>query len=59
VILVDTNVILDLVEDDPVWGDWSEHQLAAASLQSTLCINAVIYAELSIAFDQLKSSKAC
>jgi predicted nucleic acid-binding protein len=53
-ILVDTNVILDLVENDPVWADWSQQQLEAASLQTTLCINPVIYAELSIAFDQIE-----
>jgi predicted nucleic acid-binding protein len=47
-ILVDANVILDLVENDPVWADWSQHQLERASLQTTLCINPVIYAELSI-----------
>lgn len=53
-ILVDTNVILDLVENDPVWADWSQQQLEAASLQATLCINSVIYAELSIAFDDIE-----
>jgi hypothetical protein len=53
-ILVDTNVILDLVENDPVWADWSQQQLEAASLQATLCINSVIYAELSIAFDAIE-----
>jgi predicted nucleic acid-binding protein len=53
-ILVDTNVILDLVENDPVWADWSQQQLEAASLQATLCINPVIYAELSIAFDAIE-----
>jgi len=53
-ILVDTNVILDLVENDPVWADWSQQQLESASLQATLCINPVIYAELSIAFDAIE-----
>ena len=53
-ILVDTNVILDLVENDPVWADWSQRQLEVASLQATLCINSVIYAELSIAFDDIE-----
>jgi hypothetical protein len=28
--LVDTNVLLDLVTDDPVWADWSIRQLNAA-----------------------------
>jgi predicted nucleic acid-binding protein len=52
-ILVDTNV-LDLVENDPLWADWSQQQLETASLQTTLCINPVIYAELSIAFDKIE-----
>ncbi len=46
--------MLDLVENDPVWADWSQQQLEAASLQATLCINPVIYAELSIAFDRIE-----
>ena len=54
-ILVDTNVILDLIENHPVWADWSEQQLEAASLQGTLCINSVVYAELSIAFDAIEA----
>jgi len=54
VILVDTNVILDIVENDQAWGNWSERQLEAASLQDALCINAVIYAELSIAFEAIE-----
>ena len=53
-ILVDTNVILDLVANDPVWADWSQQQLEAASLQTTLCVNPVIYAELSIAFKKIE-----
>jgi predicted nucleic acid-binding protein len=57
-ILVDTNVILDLVENDPVWADWSQLQLERASLQTTLCINSVIYAELSIAFDSIEALEA-
>ena len=57
-ILVDTNVILDLLEDDPVWGNWSQQQLEAASIRDTLCINPVIYAELSIAFARIEELEA-
>lgn len=49
-ILVDTNVLLDVVEDDPVWGAWSFGQVEAATLADTLIVNSVIYAELSVAF---------
>lgn len=57
-ILVDTNVILDLVENDPVWADWSQQQLEIASLQESVCINAVIYAEVSIAFETIEELEA-
>jgi hypothetical protein len=53
-ILVDTNVNLDLVENDPIWADWPQQQLETASLQATRRINSVIYAELSIAFDDIE-----
>lgn len=53
-VLVDTNVLLDVVEDDPVWGDWSQGQLDAASLRGDLCINPVVYAELSMAFERIE-----
>jgi len=54
VILVDTNVLLDLVLEDEVWADWSQHQLEAASVHERLAINPVIYSELSIAFARIE-----
>lgn len=53
-ILVDTNVLLDVVQDDPQWGDWSQAQLEAHSLTDSLVINAVIYSELSVAFERIE-----
>ena len=44
-ILVDTNVILDVFEEDPHWADWSENQLCQAVGRSV--INPLIYSELS------------
>jgi predicted nucleic acid-binding protein len=26
-VIVDSNVILDIICDDPVWGDWSDRQV--------------------------------
>jgi predicted nucleic acid-binding protein len=49
-LLVDTNVILDVVENDPKWAVWSQTQLERAALKDELVINPVIYAELSLAF---------
>lgn len=53
-ILVDTNVLLDLVTDDPRWAEWSIAQLEAASLNGPLLINDVIYAELSVRYDRIE-----
>ena len=57
-ILVDTNVLLDVVEDDPAWADWSQRQLDAASLRGPIGINPVIYAELSMAFARIEELEA-
>jgi hypothetical protein len=57
-LLVDTNVILDVVEDDPGWANWSQTRLDAAALQYTLLINFVIYAELSIAYLRIEELEA-
>ena len=57
-ILVDANVLLDVVTNDPSWADWSQHQLEAASLRDRLAINPVIYAELSIGFARIEELDA-
>jgi len=53
-ILVDTNVLIDVLEDDPQWSQWSVAQLRAQSKIHELAINAVVYAELSLAFERLE-----
>ena len=52
--LIDTNVLLDLVTDDPAWAAWSAQQLEAASLQGRLVINDIVYAELSIRYVRIE-----
>lgn len=49
-LLVDTNVLVDVLEDDPQWVDWSVGQLRAQSKIHRLAINPIIYAELSLTF---------
>lgn len=44
-ILVDTNVIVDILTDDPQWADWSLNQLESNAGRG-LMINPVVYAEL-------------
>jgi predicted nucleic acid-binding protein len=49
-ILVDTNVLVDLWTRDPAWGEWSEEALARAAERSPLAVNPIIYAELCLGF---------
>ncbi len=56
--LVDTNVLLDVLEDDPDWVDWSLHQLRVQSQIHSLAINPIIYAELSLAFTHFETLDA-
>jgi len=53
-ILVDSNVILDLVTDDPQWADWSEQVLGRYSAQGSLFINDQVYAEISVGFQRIE-----
>ena len=49
-LLVDTNVLVDVLEDDPLRVDWSVGQLRAQPKTHRLAINPIIYAELSLTF---------
>ncbi len=53
--LVDTNVLVDVLEDDPAWADWSTRQLRAQAQVHDLLINPVIYSELSLAFESVEA----
>lgn len=52
-ILVDTNVLIDIASRDPVWFNWSREQLNAAATVDELAINDVVYAELSIRYESV------
>lgn len=54
-LLVDTNVLIDVLEDDPEWADWSIAQLRAQSKVHPLTINPIIYAELSLTFTKVEA----
>lgn len=56
--LVDTNVLLDIFAEDPVWRSWSEQCLAEALLEGDVGINPVIYAEASLAFHRAETLDA-
>jgi len=52
--LVDSNVILDLLTDDPRWSAWSATALERCANEGMLYINPIIYAEISISFNTIE-----
>lgn len=53
--LVDTNVLVDVLQSDPDWADWSIAQLQAQSKVHRLAINPIIYSELSLTFSTVEA----
>ena len=54
-ILVDTNVLIDIASNDPAWSDWSLAQMEAASIHEAVAINDVVYAELSVRYASIEA----
>jgi predicted nucleic acid-binding protein len=52
--LVDSNVLLDVLTEDPRWAAWSSSALEQCANEGNLCINAMIYAEVSIGFARIE-----
>ena len=57
-ILVDSNVLIDVMTDDPIWYEWSSSRLKQAADNGPLLINDVIYAETSIGYPSIESAEA-
>lgn len=51
-ILADSCVLIDVIEEDPVWGGWSQSALDEWGRRGPVCINPVVYAELSPDYDR-------
>lgn len=56
--LVDTNILIDVLQDDPEWADGSIQQLRAQAQIHRLIINPIIYAELSVTFATMEALDA-
>ena len=52
--LVDSNIILDYLTEDPVWAAWSLTQLNRVAATGQLLINDIVYAEVSIEYDRME-----
>jgi predicted nucleic acid-binding protein len=57
-VLVDTSVLFDILNDDPNWADWSQAALESALGEGPAAINDIIYAELSTRFADVKTVDA-
>lgn len=55
---MDSNVLLDVLTLDPVWGGWSADALSQAADRSRLAINPLIYAETSARFERIEEIEA-
>lgn len=53
-ILVDSNVILDITTEDPVWFGWSARALEKHAESAPLVINPLIYSEVSVGFERIE-----
>jgi predicted nucleic acid-binding protein len=59
--LIDTNILLDVLEDRAPWSKWVRRQLELLAMEGDLVINQIVYAEASVpyqsmaAFDELIS----
>ena len=42
-VLVDSNVLIDVISEDPVWFEWSLAQLRLAKAKDKLTINAMVF----------------
>ena len=58
-ILVDSNVIIDILTEDPAWRDWSEAALGEAADRDEVAINPIIYAELASGFETIGELDRC
>jgi predicted nucleic acid-binding protein len=57
-VLVDSNVLLDVMTEDPRWFAWSAEAIECAADSFRLVINPVIYAEVSIRYSRIENLEA-
>jgi predicted nucleic acid-binding protein len=57
-VLVDSNVLLDVLTEDPAWFEWSAGALEELAEDHVLAINPIIYAEVSIGFSRIEDLDA-
>ncbi len=53
-VLVDSNVLLDVFTEDPVWFEWSAGALEKHAEDAVLVVNPIVYAEVSVRFESIE-----
>jgi predicted nucleic acid-binding protein len=53
-VLIDSDVLLDLMTEDPDWFPWSAAAVERAADRSRIVINAMIYAEISVRYSRIE-----
>ena len=56
-ILVDSSVLIDLIERTPEWYAWSAEQLFAATQHERVGINVIVFAEIARSFENLAAQQ--
>lgn len=54
IVLVDSNILLDIMTEDARWFSWSAGALEEQGEAAILAINPIIYAEVSIRFERVE-----
>jgi predicted nucleic acid-binding protein len=53
-VLVDSNVLIDVLSEDPRWVGWSTRALTAAANRFRLVINPIVFAEVSVRYSSME-----
>jgi predicted nucleic acid-binding protein len=56
--MIDSNVILDVATEDPVWFEWSATRLSELAEDHILVINPIVYAEVSVGYTAIEALDA-
>lgn len=54
IVLVDSNVVLDVADKGSTWHEWSLHTLEYLEYENSLIINPVVYSEISIGYETIE-----
>lgn len=57
-VLIDSNILIDVIHADPIWFDWSASQLEMVLRRRAAAINPIIYAEVSAYFATMDEADA-